>query len=180
MPLVVATVRPYVRLALGLVGLAVASAGFCIRVQAQTLRVGVSGSAPFVIREGDATQGISIDVWRDFASAEGLSYRLIQQTSTAASITNVASGELDVAIGPISITSDRLMIDGIEFTQPYYISHVGLLVSERSPGLWRRLRPFFGWACLASSPLSGGDKQVGRFGWSDLPPELFPVQGCSA
>ena len=64
MPLVVPTARPFVRLALGLAGLVVASTGFCIRVQAQTLRVGVSGSAPFVIREGDVTQGISIDVWR--------------------------------------------------------------------------------------------------------------------
>jgi len=151
MPLVVPTARPFVRLALGLAGLVVASTGFCIRVQAQTLRVGVSGSAPFVMREGDVTQGISIDVWRDFASSEGLPYKLIPQTSTAASIKNVANGELDVAIGPISITSDRLMIDGIEFTQPYYISHVGLLVSERSPGLWRRLRPFFGWAALSSA-----------------------------
>ncbi|MCT0219770.1 transporter substrate-binding domain-containing protein [Synechococcus sp. CS-1329] len=158
MPLPFSCSRPLLRLVFGLVGLSVTWGGLPFgfsaggsRAAARTLRVGVSGSAPFVISQGPSTQGISVDVWRDFASAEGLPYELLPQISTAASIENVATGDLDVAIGPISITPDRLMIEGVEFTQPYFISHVGLLVSDSSPGLWRRIRPFFGWAALSSA-----------------------------
>jgi len=46
--------------------------------------------------------------------------------------------------GPISITSIRLMIDGIDIHPAYYISHFGLLVSNDRQAFWRSCARFAG------------------------------------
>ncbi len=58
---------------------------------ARTLRVGVSGSAPFVIQDpvGDGLSGISINVWRRVAEANELPYDLIRQSNIDAGIAAV-------------------------------------------------------------------------------------------
>ncbi|MGK7874571.1 MAG: transporter substrate-binding domain-containing protein [Xenococcaceae cyanobacterium] len=117
-------------------------------VQAQKLRVGVTGSAPFVIEDGAEFKGISLDIWQEMAQSEGLEYELIPQKNPQASIDAVARGELDVAIGPLSITSERL--EKVEFTQPFFYTHISVLLPSQSPTLWSRVKPFFGVAALSS------------------------------
>ena len=48
-------------------------------VPAQKLRVGVAGSAPFVIKDGDEFKGISLDIWKEIARDQGFNYELIPQ-----------------------------------------------------------------------------------------------------
>jgi polar amino acid transport system substrate-binding protein len=55
-----------------------------------------------------------------------------------------------VAIGPISITAERLRPGRIAFTQPYFFAQVGVLLPAEPPTLWQRIRPFFGLAALSS------------------------------
>jgi polar amino acid transport system substrate-binding protein len=123
-------------------------------VAGATLRVGVSGSAPFVIAgeaaDGAGAEGISLDVWQEIAEAADLDYQLVPVESTDANVRAVADGELDVAIGPISITPQRLALPKLEFTQPYFYGQVGVLLPSRPPSLWSRIRPFFGVAALSS------------------------------
>ena len=45
----------------------------------------------------------------------------MEQPSPKAGIEAVDDGEIDVLVGPISITSRRLAMPGIDFTQPYYL-----------------------------------------------------------
>ncbi len=81
---------------------------------------------------------------------EGLEYKIISQPNPQASLASIARGQLDVAIGPISITPERLKDTKVDFTQPYFISHVGVLTTEENPSLWSRIKPFFGVAALSS------------------------------
>jgi polar amino acid transport system substrate-binding protein len=63
----------------------------------------------------------------------------------------VATGKIDVLVGPISITPERAAINGITFTQPYFNSGVGIMIPGEPLGLWERLAPFFGLAALSSA-----------------------------
>ena len=118
---------------------------------AQPLRVGVSGSPPFVMKDGVALSGISLKIWNETADRLNRSYDLIPFPNTEANIDAVVRGKVDLAIGPISITPDRLANPKIDFTQPYFHGTVDLLLPLRAPGLLARLRPFFGWAALSSA-----------------------------
>jgi polar amino acid transport system substrate-binding protein len=114
------------------------------------LRVGISGSEPFLVEQPDGIGGISADVWREVASEHQFAFELIPQANTQANLEAVARGDLDLAIGPISITPERLAQANIEFTQPYFFGKVGVLLPLRDAGLWSRIRPFFGMAALSS------------------------------
>ena len=132
-------------------GVAAAPAGGLAR----ELRVGVSGTPPFVTAEpgpngAPARGGISVDVWEEVADRNDLDYRLVPMSSTEANVRAVGEGDIDVAIGPISITSERLRSGRIEFSQPYFYGQVGVLLPAQPPTLWSRLRPFFGVAALSS------------------------------
>ena len=47
--------------------LALACFGSALPLQANQLKVGVSGSAPFVIKNGEQISGISLEIWRRVA-----------------------------------------------------------------------------------------------------------------
>jgi len=138
-----------VKIALFLAGLTVLAApGDAL---AQPLRVGVSGAPPFVLKEDDALRGISLQIWDETADSLKRTYELVQFPTTEANVDAVANGQVDLAIGPISITPNRLANPKIDFTQPYYHGKIDLLLPLRAPGLFARLRPFFGWAALSSA-----------------------------
>ena len=120
---------------------------------AQTLRVGVSGSPPFVMKDGNGSSlpGISVQIWAETAARLNKPYKLVRFPTTEANVDAVVNGQVDLAIGPISITPDRLANPKIDFTQPYFHGTEDLLLPLRSPGLFTRLRPFFGWAALSSA-----------------------------
>ena len=131
---------------------------------AQKLRVGVAGSPPFVVANGSNLEGISIDIWQELANAESLEYELIRQPNVSTTLDAVATGKLDVAIGPISITAERLQ--KVAFTQPYFLADIGVLVPSKPPTLWNRIEPFFGLAFICSvALLLGAVFLVGNLIW---------------
>ena len=129
---------------------ALACLGSALPLQANQLKVGFSGSAPFVIKSGDHISGISLEIWRRVAEDNNLSYDLIPQATPKAGIEAVDEGSIDVLVGPISITSRRLAIAGIDFTQPYFLSKEGILLPLKAPSLFSRIQVFFGWAVISS------------------------------
>ena len=139
------TVPKLVLLLAGLISLAVPA-----EAMAAVLRVGVSGSPPFVMPRGEITQGISIQIWEEVASRLNEPFELVHQPNTEANLRALERGDLDLSIGPISITPDRLANPRIDFTQPYFHGKEGLMLPVKAPGLWERFKPFFGWAALSS------------------------------
>ncbi len=117
---------------------------------ARTLKVGVSGSAPFVIQEEGGSSGISLQVWKRIAEDNNLAYRLVQQSTPREGIRALNKGEIDLLVGPISITPDRLNLPGVDFTQPYVIGKEGILLPLKPASLLSRLQVFLGWAVLSS------------------------------
>ena len=119
-------------------------------VQSKALRVGIAGSEPFVIRNATDFSGISLEIWRQIAEENGLNYRLVPQPSTQAGITALNNGAIDMLVGPISITARRLAMPKLDFTQPYFVGRVGILLPLTPPTLFSRMKVFFGWAVLSS------------------------------
>ena len=117
---------------------------------AAPLKVGVSGEPPFVERAGDTFGGISLTIWREIAGVNNFDYQLVPQPNAQANLDALAAGELDVAIGPITITPQRVAQPGFDFTQPYFYAEEAVLVPRERANLLVRLRPLFGVAALTS------------------------------
>ena len=130
--------------------LALACVSSGVSVHAGQMRVGISGSPPFVIKDGSHYSGISVDIWDRVAEDNDISYKLIEQPTPKAGIEAVDDGSIDLLVGPISITSRRLAIPGIDFTQPYFLSKEGIVLPLKTPSIFSRLQVFFGWAVISS------------------------------
>ncbi|MEC4806135.1 MAG: transporter substrate-binding domain-containing protein [Jaaginema sp. PMC 1079.18] len=116
---------------------------------AAPLTVGIGGSPPFVIQGEDKIQGIIPDLWDYIATNQDIEYEFVLQTNTQAAIDAVANQELDLLIGPFSINAERL--ERVDFTQPYFVSRIGVLIPSESPSLWNRLKPLFRTTALTSA-----------------------------
>lgn len=116
---------------------------------AAPLRVGVAGSEPFVVTRDGGPDGLSVEVWREAARAAELEYELRRVSSVDAALKHVADGQLDVAVGPISITADRA--EHVRFTQPYFQSSLAILAPSRGDGLLARVAPFLSRAFLVGT-----------------------------
>ncbi|MGF1535541.1 MAG: transporter substrate-binding domain-containing protein [Elainellaceae cyanobacterium] len=115
---------------------------------AEPLTVGIGGTPPFLLRQGDNYQGIVPDLWERIARINGLEYELVLQTETQAALEAVATGELDLLVGPFTVTAERL--EQVNFTRAFFTSGEGVLLPQQPPTLWSRTRPFFTTAALSS------------------------------
>lgn len=107
---------------------------------ARPWRVAVAGSAPFVIVEGDALSGMSIDVWRSVARRADITYDVTRYDDVSTALEAVATGKSDILVGPVSITATRAKT--VAFTQPYFQSRLAIASRTKSPSLGDRLAPF--------------------------------------
>lgn len=110
-------------------------------VQTETIRVGIAGSAPFVIKDGNDLSGIVPEIWRLVADNRGWKYHYFYYESVGGALNAMAQKKVDLVAGPVTITSERA--EHIDFSQPYYQSSLGLLSRVEKLSLWDRVRPFF-------------------------------------
>ncbi len=118
------------------------------------LRVGVAGEPPGVIVSDDDDQtvtGITVEIWKELAGELNLNYELIYHHSVAKAFNALARQEIDVAIGTISVTDER--ITQFDFTQPIAQANLTVLVPSQPPTLWSVIKPFLGWVFLSSIAL---------------------------
>ncbi len=147
---------------------------------AQTLRAGipVEASEPYVIQTETGLQGIVVDLWQEIVTEQNWDYEWVPQTSYGEGVEAVVRGDLDIFVGPISVTSERVEI--VAFTQPFDDTQITLLVPSAAPTLWSRIRPFLGLAALSSlGILVGSLFVVGNLIWlveHKQNPDHFPPQ----
>lgn len=91
----------------------------------EILRVGVTGTRPFVVPVGKDLEGLSVETWRALAKELDYDFRLERVETIAELLDGVHDGTYDVAVGPISITSERSI--KVAFMQPYFDSSLGIL-----------------------------------------------------
>ena len=105
------------------------------------LRVGYSGSEPFIIGQ-NKPEGIAIDIWREIAYTMDLdTYEFQPYPTVENGINAVKNGEIDVLIGPITITAERAT--QVSFSQPYFDTGFAILAPVLEMSIWERLGPFF-------------------------------------
>jgi polar amino acid transport system substrate-binding protein len=109
-------------------------------VQKDPLKVGVSGSEPFVMNVNQES-GIALEIWQDIAGMGNIDYKLVHYDEVPAAINDLADGKLDAVIGPISITPERAQ--KVLFTQPYYQSSLSIMSRKESPSMWQRIGSLF-------------------------------------
>ncbi|MEB3322717.1 MAG: transporter substrate-binding domain-containing protein [Synechococcaceae cyanobacterium] len=116
---------------------------------ARKLRVGINGDPPLLVRRSESDiEGIAIAYWQHLASDLGRDYTFMEFDSVDESLSALADGQLDLAIGDITITFER--IREFDFTEPIAQENLTLLLPSAPPSLWDTLRPFLGWAFLSS------------------------------
>lgn len=107
---------------------------------AKDLRVGYAGSEPFVMHEGKV-DGIVIDIWKEIAFGLEQNFNFISYQSVEDGVAAVDKNEIDVLIGPITISSSRAAL--ANFSQPYYNTELAILAPIVETTFWSRIKPFF-------------------------------------
>lgn len=86
--------------------------------QSEPFKVGITSVPPFVIENADGEwEGISVDLWRQIAEDMDLEYELIPLSFNEL-LENVEAGEIDVAVGALTMTAERET--RFDFSHPFY------------------------------------------------------------
>ncbi len=118
-------------------------------VQGKKLRVGIAGEPPAVMKSNsEQVSGMSVEYWQELAQELDLDHDLIYYSTVEESLAALANEKLDLALGSISITSER--IAQFDFTQSVTRNPLTLLLPSSPPTLWSTIRPFLGWAFFSS------------------------------
>ncbi|MFM7754201.1 MAG: transporter substrate-binding domain-containing protein [Cyanobium sp.] len=93
---------------------------------APVLRVGAAdGSQPCSYRQKESWSGLAVELWQRIADQEKLPYVLVVGESTAALLEATRRGELDVAIGCLTVSPERLR--NTRFSLPFQESGLGVI-----------------------------------------------------
>lgn len=113
---------------------------------ADTLLVGVAGSQPFVFPNRLENKGIALDIWENLAAEKGWTYRYIYFDQVESALSELSREEVDLVVGPISITSSRL--EYMRFSQPFYNSSLSIVSRSDKLTFWGKIKPFFSFKLL--------------------------------
>lgn len=90
------------------------------------LRVATGRIAPFVIKQGDQLTGFSIDLWDMLARRLKVESSWVEFKSVSEQLHAVQSGDADLAISAITMTSERERV--VDFAYPYFDSGLQIMV----------------------------------------------------
>lgn len=100
------------------------------------LRVGVvDGSQPCAWREREVWKGLAVDLWNRIASREQLAFVIRPLPNTASLLEAAASNQLDVAIGCLNVSPERL--DRLRFSLPFQEDGLAVMVANSRLDLGR-------------------------------------------
>ncbi len=111
--------------------------------QAAPLTVGVKSSPPFSFQSGDRWDGLSVELWENVAEQAEMDYRYRVYPSVNDMLIAVEQGQIDLALGAISVTADRER--RIDFSQPMYRGGLGIMTRSEPGGWLMTLQSLFSW-----------------------------------
>lgn len=113
--------------------------GFILSIVAQpdqdTLLVGYTPAAPFIIVNDNSIEGISIYLWEEIAEELHIPYRYVQLPFSEL-LQRLEEGTIDVCINPLTVTSERSK--RFSFTHSFYASNATVAAPEANS--FQRLR----------------------------------------
>lgn len=93
------------------------------------LRVGVvDGSQPCSYRERGSWSGMAVELWQRIADQEAIPYVLVPGNTSASLLEATRRGELDVAIGCITVSPERIRTN--LFSLPFQESGLGVMTKR--------------------------------------------------
>jgi ABC-type amino acid transport substrate-binding protein len=99
------------------------------------LVIGTKEAPPFAMKGADGNwSGISIDLWKHIAEQLKLDYRLVEEPTVQGLIDATTTGRYDASVAALTITGPRARL--LEFSQPFYVTGLGIAVPSTSPSLW--------------------------------------------
>lgn len=106
---------------------------------AETIRVGIAGSEPFVF--DDSNSGIALEIWDEIADKKSWAYEFVRFESVDDALLALDKSSVDMVVGPISITAKRL--ETMRFSQPFYNSSISIISRTNKHNFWSKIKPFF-------------------------------------
>lgn len=111
-----------------------------LTAQEASLKVGVRAAPPFSFQGADGSwTGIAIDLWEQMAEANELSFTY-EAYPLADLMDGLENGDLDVAVGALTITADREK--RFDFTHPFMDSGLAIAAEQTPGGLWYTVKRF--------------------------------------
>lgn len=104
-----------------------------------TLIVGYTPAAPFIINGNGVLEGINVWLWQRVADDLNFEYEMVPMQFSEM-LDSLKSGKIDVSINPLTITSSRSK--DMEFTHSFYASHSTVVVSKQSS--FQKIKQFIG------------------------------------
>lgn len=105
------------------------------------LVIGLAGTEPFVFKNDSNPKGIAVEIWNQIAAEKGWLFRFKYFNTVDSALQALDDTALGVVVGPVSITSNRLVTS--RFSQPYYNSSLAIASLAKEPTLWEKVKPFF-------------------------------------
>jgi ABC-type amino acid transport substrate-binding protein len=104
------------------------------------LTVGVRIGPPFVIKQADGYSGLAITLWERIATEMAVEYEY-RELPLDPLLDQAASGEIDVAVGALSITPEREQ--RLDFSHPYFRTGLAIASRQEASGLMGALARLF-------------------------------------
>jgi ABC-type amino acid transport/signal transduction systems, periplasmic component/domain len=99
------------------------------RAATDTLTVGLNAEPPFIIEQGEGQrQGVSVYLWEEVAEQLDQPYQY-KAYDLQGLLKAIKAGEVDLAITPMTVTSQRLQ--DFNLTQPFYISELTVATQQQ-------------------------------------------------
>ena len=99
------------------------------QIKRDTILVGYTQAAPFLVQDGENLDGLNIWLWEQAAKNLKLNYKLIPMAFPDM-LDSLKTGGIDVSINPLTITSERSK--QMEFTHSFFASNATAVVARVS------------------------------------------------
>lgn len=112
------------------------------------LKVGIKASPPFAIQQGDQWAGISAELWQQVSDDMEQAFQYQPYPSVEAMLAAVKQGEVDLAIGAITVNAKREQI--VDFSHPFFTTGLGIATREGSGGWWVTVKRLASWEFMSA------------------------------
>lgn len=116
--------------------------------EGRAMVVGIKANPPFVIKQADGTwSGLAVELWKLVAADMGVRVTIRPFEQVQALLDAVQRGELDVAVGAITVTAERERT--LDFSLPIHSTGLGIAIGPAKSGLGGIARRVLGWQLAA-------------------------------
>ncbi|MCV9910403.1 transporter substrate-binding domain-containing protein [Brucella sp. HL-2] len=97
---------------------------------AETIKVGVYVSPPFVVKTDNAFSGMAIDLWADISQRIGKKSEFIEYQNYSDLINAVAASQVEAGVTNLTITEGRAQL--VDFTHPWFDAGLRVMIHKEA------------------------------------------------